>query len=134
MIKLHIPVEPMGAVRMTGRGKYIKPAAQRYLAYKSRIQWLAKQQIKGAFFPTGALEVRITFFMPIPKSWSNVKKADALWKYHTKKPDADNMVKGVFDALNKIAWNDDNQVAKVTATKVYGDDPGVEVLIRELKQ
>ncbi|MGG3798629.1 hypothetical protein [Metabacillus fastidiosus] len=43
MLKLTIPVEPMGAVRMTGRGK---PNAQRYLAYKDQIKWIVKQQLK----------------------------------------------------------------------------------------
>ncbi len=133
LINLNLPVTPMGAVRMTQRGKYINAAAQRYLAYKSHIQLLAKQQLKGDFFPSGPLEARITFFMPIPKSWSKKKKEDAVFSYHTKKPDADNLVKGVFDALNKIVWQDDNQIAKVTALKIYSEKTGIEVSIRELK-
>ncbi|MED4461832.1 RusA family crossover junction endodeoxyribonuclease [Metabacillus fastidiosus] len=71
MLKLTIPVEPMGAVRMTSRGKYIKPNAQRYLAYKDQIKWIVKQQLKGRNLFAGALEVDILFTMPIPKSWSN---------------------------------------------------------------
>ncbi|MED4401332.1 RusA family crossover junction endodeoxyribonuclease [Metabacillus fastidiosus] len=54
-------------------------------------------------------------------------------EYHTKKPDTDNLVKGVFDALNKLVWQDDNQVAKVTAVKSYGEVPGMEIVINELK-
>ncbi|MGG3798009.1 RusA family crossover junction endodeoxyribonuclease [Metabacillus fastidiosus] len=132
MLRLMIPVEPMGAVRMTGRGKYVKTNAQRYLAYKDQIKWITKQQLKGRKLLTGALEVEISFMMPIPKSWSNVKKQQAVGEYHTKKPDTDNLVKGVFDSLNKLVWQDDNQVAKVTAVKNYGEVPGMEIIIKEL--
>ncbi|MGG3798628.1 RusA family crossover junction endodeoxyribonuclease [Metabacillus fastidiosus] len=81
----------------------------------------------------GALEVEISFMMPIPKSWSNVKRQQMVGEYHTKKPDADNLVKGVFDALNKLVWQDDNQVAKVTTVKSYGEVSGMEIVIKELK-
>ncbi|MED4453063.1 RusA family crossover junction endodeoxyribonuclease [Metabacillus fastidiosus] len=133
MLKLTIPVEPMWAVRMTGRGKYIKPNAQRYLAYKDQIKGLAKQQLKDRKLLTGALEVGILFTMPILKSWSNVKKQQAVGEYHTKKPDTDNLVKGVFDSLNKLVWQDDNQVAKVIAVKSYGEVTGMEIVIKELE-
>ncbi|MGG3803136.1 RusA family crossover junction endodeoxyribonuclease [Metabacillus fastidiosus] len=123
----------MGAVRMTQRSKYKSDSAQRYLAYKDRIKWLVKQQLKGQKLLAGALEVEISFTMPIPKSWSNVKKQQAVGEYHTKKPDADNLVKGVFDSLNKLVWQDDNQVAKVMAVKSYGEVPGMEIVIKELK-
>ncbi|MED4532338.1 RusA family crossover junction endodeoxyribonuclease [Metabacillus fastidiosus] len=130
MLKLTIPVEPMGAVRMTSRGK---PNAQRYLAYKDQIKWIVKQQLKDRKLLMGALEVEISFMMPIPKSWSNVKRQQMVGEYHTKKPDTDNLVKGVFDSLNKLVWQDDNKVAKVTAVKSYGEVPGMEIVIKELK-
>ncbi|MBU8733458.1 RusA family crossover junction endodeoxyribonuclease [Cytobacillus oceanisediminis] len=133
MIKLNVKVEPMGAVRMTGRGKFIKPNAQRYLHYKNHIQWHTKKQLKNRKTLSGAVAVEILFIMPIPGSWSRKKRDAAVGEWHVKKPDTDNLVKGVFDSLNKIAWNDDNQVAKVTACKLYGESPGIEIIIRELE-
>ncbi|MED1942075.1 RusA family crossover junction endodeoxyribonuclease [Cytobacillus firmus] len=133
MIKLNVQVEPMGAVRMTGRGKFIKPNAQRYLHYKNHIKWHTKKQLKGRKVLSGALAVEILFIMPIPGSWSKKKRDASVGEWHVKKPDTDNLVKGVFDSLNKIAWNDDNQVAKVTACKLYGESPGIEIIIRELE-
>lgn len=134
MIKLSIPVEPMGAVRMTGRGKFVKGNAQRYLSYKEYLQWTAKQKLDSSCLISGPIAVEIRFIMPIPKSWSKKKQEEAIGDYHIKKPDTDNLVKGVFDALNKIAWNDDNQVAKVTAVKLYGERPGIEISISTLKE
>lgn len=134
MLKLNIPVEPMGAVRMTGRGKYIKSNAQRYLTYKKLIQLHARSQVKGKQLLNGALEVTIWFIMPIPKSWSNIKQQRSIGEYHVKKPDTDNLVKGVFDSLNKLVWQDDNQVSKVTAIKIYGETPGIDITVKELSE
>jgi Holliday junction resolvase RusA-like endonuclease len=134
VIRLNIPVEPMGAVRMTSRGKYIKPTAIKYLNYKKAIQLHVRGQLKNRPLLSGPLEVNIIFKMPIPTSWSKVKQNRAVGGYHTKKPDSDNMVKGVFDALNKLVWQDDNQVAVVKAIKVYGKPPGIEITINELSQ
>ncbi|MGN7243268.1 RusA family crossover junction endodeoxyribonuclease [Bacillus paralicheniformis] len=131
MITLNIPVEPMGAVRMTGRGKFVNKNAQRYLAYKDFIKLHAQKQMKGELFESGALHVDLTFVMPIPKSWSKKKQRESIGTLHTKKPDIDNLVKGAFDALNKVAWKDDNQVSQVTARKLYGLDPGIIIQVRD---
>ena len=47
----------------------------------------------------------------------------------TKKPDADNIMKAVADALNGIAYKDDSQIVNVTIAKWYSDTPRVEVAI-----
>ncbi|GGH46023.1 hypothetical protein GCM10008014_08420 [Paenibacillus silvae] len=49
------------------------------------------------------------------------------------KPDIDNCVKGIFDALNKIAWNDDNQVVSLLTQKFYSDKPRIEIRLREVE-
>lgn len=40
-------------------------------------------------------------------------------KHHTQKPDMDNLVKLLKDALNKIVWDDDAQVCSTFARKVW---------------
>ena len=50
----------------------------------------------------------------------------------TKKPDIDNIIKAVLDALNGIAYKDDTQVVQVMAQKKYADKAFVEVEICEL--
>lgn len=133
-MQLFIEIEPMGAVRMTQKGKFTNKNAIRYLNYKNFLKWQAKTQAKGQKFEKNPLEVSMKFIMPVPDSWSKKKRSDAYGRYHMKKPDADNLVKGVFDSLNQIVWQDDNQVAKLSAIKVYGDKPGIEVLITELAE
>lgn len=133
-MKITIPVVPMGAVRMTGRGKYIKPNAQRYLTYKKLIRMHVLSQVKRMELLTGPLAVTVCFTMPIPQSWSKKKKREAIGDYHCKKPDIDNLLKGCFDALNGLIWTDDNQVAVVRSFKQYGETPMIEVYVEGLKE
>ncbi len=54
--------------------------------------------------------------------------------FPTKKPDIDNIVKAVLDALNGLAYKDDTQVVQVTANKVYGERAHVGVSIKKLEK
>ncbi len=47
------------------------------------------------------------------------------------KPDLDNLVKLVLDALNGVAWTDDSQVVELHTSKVYGQ-PGIILEIEEV--
>ena len=38
---------------------------------------------------------------------------------HVKKPDVDNLLKSVMDALNGVAWTDDSQVTTAVTSKKY---------------
>ena len=40
-----------------------------------------------------------------------------------KKPDLDNLVKMVMDALNGVVWLDDSQVYRINIAKSYSDEP-----------
>ena len=49
------------------------------------------------------------------------------------KPDVDNVAKLVLDALNKTAYDDDNQVVKITAFKKWTiEDERIEFIIQEI--
>jgi len=51
-----------------------------------------------------------------------------------KKPDMDNIVKVIADALNSVAYQDDSQVVFVKAKKVYSALEGVDVTIQEYRK
>lgn len=130
-MKLTVNIAPMGAVRMTQRGKFTSLPAQRYLNYKKLIAYTAKQYVKTPL--EGALRVRLAFIYPIPTRWSQKKKVQAMNNelLPQVKPDIDNVIKGVFDALNGVAWKDDNLVVNVEAIKRYGDQAHIEIEIEE---
>lgn len=51
---------------------------------------------------------------------------------HTKKPDADNTLKAIQDALNKIVWKDDSLISSVWVHKRYtmpNEGPGAHIIV-----
>ena len=85
----------------------------------------------GAKRLTGPVELKITAFFAIPKSWSQAMKQKALAEIirPTVKSDYDNIAKAVTDGLNGIAWDDDKQVVDAYISKKYAVNPRVEVEI-----
>lgn len=142
-MKLFIPVEPMGAVRMTRRGKYIVPSAQRYLDYKAQVAWEAKRQLRAESPIDTAVKIKnLIFHMPIPKTGRTYYKEDGKRKsrkikegdYHTVKPDVDNLFKGVTDSLNGILWSDDSLICEVERQrKIYSETPGILIEFEEVE-
>lgn len=51
----------------------------------------------------------------------------------TKKPDMDNIIKIIADALNGIAYYDDSQIVDTAVRKFYSDEPRVVVKISEVE-
>lgn len=81
----------------------------------------------------GAIEARIKAYFPIPKSIS--KKKHELMATETYpclcSKDTDNIAKICLDSCNKIAFDDDKQVYKLTVEKYYSDNPRVEIELEE---
>jgi len=74
-----------------------------------------------AYFTCPLSQHRVT--VPRPQRW------------HTKRPDLDNVVKAVKDAAKGVLWLDDSQVAVLEAVKLVcrqGDAPRVAVTLRAL--
>lgn len=70
---------------------------------------------------TSPVRVLIKAMYKIPKSYSK-KRVEAIRRGEelpVKKPDADNIVKVVLDALNKVAFTDDKNVVEVSILKRY---------------
>ena len=79
------------------------------------------------------VSVKIVAQFKIPKT--TTKKDRALIEEGklspTKKPDIDNIVKIILDALNKMAIKDDNQITKIEVEKTYGEVEKIIVKIEE---
>ena len=68
----------------------------------------------------GPVRLDIRAIFKVPESWSAKRKAAALWQPHVQKPDSDNLAKQIGDALNRIAWLDDSQIADSRVVKLWG--------------
>jgi Holliday junction resolvase RusA-like endonuclease len=101
--------------------------------YKDYVR-LAASEHAPAELLKGPLAVMIVAYRSIPKSFSKRKAAlaEAGQIYPVSKPDADNYLKGVKDALKGVMWVDDSQVVDAFARKRYSHKPRIEVNIRQL--
>ena len=88
---------------------------ERYNNYK--VELLAEAKRKGFTLPASGLH--ITFYMPMPKTWSKKKKKLHHGLLMQSRPDIDNLIKGFFDSL----VSEDKFVASISACKRWVDFP-----------
>lgn len=103
VMKMTVPGEPIPAPRQTQRDKWMKrPCVMRYREYADRL----RSFINLNDLYVGRIEAR--FFLAMPHSWSAKKKIAHEGKPHRVKPDGDNLLKSVQDALLKndsMVWS-----------------------------
>lgn len=132
-ISFTVPCKPQGKARprFDGRsGRAYTPKDTREYERFVRVCYLSKYR---NFKLSGEITAEITAYFLIPKSVSKTKRdAMSAGKINpTSKPDADNIIKAVLDALNGCAYKDDSAVVKVTATKKYSEQERVEVTLTD---
>ena len=89
----------------------------------------------GLAFKDEPIELILNVYFQIPKSVSKKKREDLLvYHYPTKRPDADNFLKSVADALNGVCYTDDCQIVTVTVNKIWSEKSAAEITIREAKR
>lgn len=49
--------------------------------------------------------------------------------YPTVKPDLDNVVKALLDAMNKLVYQDDAQICSLTCEKFYGEADSISIVV-----
>lgn len=131
-IRFTVPGQPQGKGRpRIGKvGEFARmftPA--KTLAYEGFIALQAQIAMAGHDLVEGPVEVRMFIALQVPESKSQKWKRQALAGevFPTTKPDADNTVKAVFDALNGVVWKDDVQVVDLVLRKRYSAQPRIEV-------
>lgn len=99
--------------------------------YENLVRYAYQEQVGKKL--DGAIEARIKAFFPIPKSTS--KKKHELLASETYpclcSKDADNIGKLCLDSINKVAYDDDRQIFRLTVEKYYSDIPRVEIELEE---
>lgn len=103
-------------------------------AHEKALAELAGLYMRGRAPSQQPIVMLVHAFRSIPESWSKRDKEKALAGaiVPTSKPDADNYLKFVKDALNGVAYADDSQVVDARVIKRYSDEPALRVEIREL--
>lgn len=89
---------------------------------------LQAKRFRPAKLPNGPLRVDLIFVVLAPAHFDIYRSR----KWPHVKPDVDNYVKLVLDALNGHFWHDDGQICAGSWTKVYGHPPRTEIRIQAL--
>mgnify|MGYP004666351575 CR=1 FL=1 len=138
-VTFRVPGKPHGKARAktvrnrsTGNSHSYTPESD--LLYENYIKNQFLNHAKGFYLERGkpvSLSI-IARFLP-PKSTSKKRQLDMLEgrEMPLKKPDMDNIVKVVADALNGVAYHDDTQIAMVVAMKVYSAVEGLDITVEE---
>lgn len=125
-----------------GKGR---PRFSKWGAYTPKKTVDYEKAVRKAFLDTNqegyhngeALHVYISFYFSVPKSYSKKKHHECVTGIikHIKKPDIDNCIKSVLDAIQGEdgAFDDDSQIINLVAEKHYADTPYVAVGIRSDK-
>ena len=124
-----IPGEPTGKARprITKWGAH---TPEKTVLYEN----LVKTCYNGGMYE-GAVAIYVRAYYNIPKSATKKARAEIenLERFPTKKPDCDNVLKIIADALNGIAYHDDSQIVRATVEKYFADEPRVEVELMEVR-
>ena len=131
-ISFVVPGTPVGKGRpkFARRGAFVSAyTPERTASYENLVKVVAAQAMAGRQIIEGPVEVVLVIHVQAPESWSKKKKSEALSGAlaPTSKPDLDNIIKGIFDAMNGVVFKDDKQVSFVTAQKLYSQTPCVAV-------
>ena len=133
-IQFTVPGAPVGKGRPKAarRGNFITMyTPEKTASYENLVKIKAQEAMKDTPPFEGACLLQLAIYAPIPASWSIKKKAacvDGLI-HPTSKPDIDNVLKGICDAMNGIVFNDDKQIIGCTITKQYGITPQAVVAV-----
>lgn len=136
MFMLFVKGEPVAQGRprfstIGGHTRAIDPAKSR--EFKQIIAVMARQKMEqeGMGLMEGPLSLEVRVYRIPPKSMGKKRSADAIEKKRgiVTKPDLDNYIKLVSDAINGVVFADDSQIVAIRASKRYSDVPGIEITV-----
>ena len=138
-VTFHVPGKPQGKARARtfynpAAGKHVSHTPDNTVLYENLIKDQFLNYADGFYMERGT-PVTLRFvarFLP-PKSVSKKKQKQMLEGeiLPLKKPDMDNIVKVVADALNGVAYHDDTQVILVSAKKAYSAMEGLDITVEK---
>ncbi len=129
---IYIDPKPKGRPRFFARGNFRGTYTPKKTKDYEKELALKCLPYKPSEILTGPLQVKLSFGMPIPKSFSKKKRLEAISGElaHTKKSgDIDNLCKSVLDSLNGVFFEDDSQIIYLTAGKHYAENPFININI-----
>tara|TARA_R100001591_G_scaffold29485_2_gene40477 strand:+ start:804 stop:1160 length:357 start_codon:yes stop_codon:yes gene_type:complete len=112
-----VAVEPVPASRprVTKWGTYY---GKRYTQFRKDAKAALDAMELGEPF-AGRISVHLEFWCKRPKTT----------KRETPRGDIDNYIKAILDSCNAVVWDDDDQITKCSAKKMFEDEHGPRIII-----
>lgn len=138
-VTFQVPGRPQGKARARtfysqSAGRHMSHTPDRTVLYENLIKDQFLNHADGFYMERGIpVTLRIVArFLP-PKSTAKKKQQQMLEGeiLPLKKPDMDNIVKVVADALNGVAYHDDTQIVFTVAKKAYSAVEGLDITVEE---
>lgn len=120
VITFEVPGQPIAQQRprAASRGKFVTIYdAKESRAAKAHVALYAGLAQGNKPMELGPLSATVDFYIKKPKS--KIRKHSTPFPYPNSKPDIDNMIKLVFDAINGITFKDDNQIIELHCRKKW---------------
>ncbi|WP_105965033.1 RusA family crossover junction endodeoxyribonuclease [Apilactobacillus micheneri] len=133
MINLTLPIAPVaaGRPRFNRNGHAYDPKKSK--VFKRQVESMLKFMYREKPISGKPIEVYVAFYREIQSSISKKEHARRANHEHMPihKPDTDNYIKSILDAMNGILWTDDNLIVHIDAYKYYDDNPRIEINVKE---
>lgn len=100
------PITPVPAPRQVRSDSFGKPrpSVARYRAFRDECR------LRRVEFRNGD---SVIFHLPMPYSWTAKKQREMLFRPHTQRPDIDNLLKALLDAL----YSDDSHISDIGSVR-----------------
>ena len=123
---------PQGSKKSIGNNRFIE--SSKYLpAWRNAVKLAADDAVNMNDWArvSGPVELEVMFYLDRPSTISATKRP-----HPTVPPDLDKLVRAIGDALTGVVYDDDSQVIRCLAWKVYADTrvPGAFIRVNELSQ
>jgi Holliday junction resolvase RusA-like endonuclease len=120
--KIKMAPFPKARPRVTKKGTFMP---KKYVAKREKLQWLFKEA-GGELNIEGIVSLTVAMRFKMPKAWSITIKDKMDGQPCGKKPDIDNCIGAVMDAL----FAEDSKVTEISASKTWGYQDAIYIMIQ----
>lgn len=128
-MEIIIPIRPFPAVRVNSKWWRFTPKAQEYHTKSQELRLRINKNKKEIIDWLNSWLYHIQFHFAMAESWSEKKKKEIDWEYHTQKPDIDNLCKAFFDSV--FYWEEDNdcKIWNLSASKHWSREDKIIIYL-----
>lgn len=124
-------VQPQERPRFSRRGSFVTtydpPKSAKYKKYVSEVAEMYRMDE----LIDSEIKLTIDVYRKIPKSTTkkDLKRIEDGELLPIKKPDVDNLAKGIKDGITGVLWKDDSLIVELIVRKFYSNSPRAEITI-----